>query len=81
MVTQTVAGYRLSPQQKHLWLLQEKNSNYQATCTIKITGKVEANILKSAIEKIAERHEILRTTFQRRPGIKMPLQVISDRAK
>jgi len=81
MVTQTVAGYRLSPQQKHLWLLQENNSNYQATCTIKITGKVEANLLKSAIEKIVERHEIFKTTFQRRPGIKMPLQVISDTAK
>ncbi len=81
MVTQTIAGYRLSPQQKHLWLLQENNSNYQATCTIKITGKVEANVLKSAIEKIVERHEIFKTTFQRRPGIKMPLQVISDTAK
>ena len=80
MTTETLAGFRLSPQQKYLWKLQENNFNYLAKCTIKIQGKLKPQILKSAIEKILDRHEIFRTIFQRRPGIKMPIQVILDRA-
>ncbi|MEM1169668.1 MAG: amino acid adenylation domain-containing protein [Cyanobacteria bacterium P01_H01_bin.35] len=78
MTNTTLAGFRLSPQQKYLWKLQGNNINYLAKCTIKIQGKVKVNILKSALEKILNRHESFRTTFQRRPGIKMPIQVILD---
>ncbi|NES06780.1 MAG: amino acid adenylation domain-containing protein [Okeania sp. SIO2F4] len=81
MTTTTLAGFRLSPQQKYLWKLQENNINYLAKCTIKIQGKVKVNILKSALEKILNRHDSFRTTFQRRPGIKMPIQVILDNGK
>ncbi len=81
MTTLTIAGFRLSPQQKYLWKLQENNINYLAKCTIKIQGKVKVNILKSALEKILNRHDSFRTTFQRRPGIKMPIQVILDNGK
>ena len=80
-MTTTLAGFRLSPQQKYLWILQENNINYLAKCTIKIQGKVKVNILKSALEKILNRHDSFRTTFQRRPGIKMPIQVILDKGK
>ena len=81
MTALTLAGFRLSPQQKYLWQLQENNINYLAKCTIKIQGKVKVNILKSALEKILERHDNFRTIFQRRPGIKMPIQVILDNSK
>ncbi|NEP06640.1 MAG: hypothetical protein F6K34_18545 [Okeania sp. SIO4D6] len=76
--TTTIAGFRLSPQQKYLWRLQENNLNYLAKCTIKIQGKVKVSILKSALEKILNRHDNFRTTFQSRPGIKMPIQVILE---
>ena len=81
MTTTALTGFRLSPQQKYLWRLQENNLNYLAKCTIKIQGKVKVNILKSALEKILNRHDNFRTTFQRRPGIKMPIQVILDNGK
>ncbi|MGD1704671.1 condensation domain-containing protein, partial [Dapis sp. BLCC M229] len=81
MTITTIAGFRLSPQQKYLWKLQENNINYLAKCTIKIKGKVKVNVLKSALEKILNRHDNFRTTFQSRPGIKMPIQVILDNGK
>ena len=81
MTTLTTAGFKLSPQQRYLWKLQENNFNYIAKCTIKIKGNVKPNILKSVLEKIIDRHESFRTIFQRRPGIKVPIQVILERAK
>ena len=78
MLNSTLTGYRLSPQQKCLWLLQQDNSAHDAQCTIRIKGNVEAAILEAALRKIADRHEILRTVFQKRPGVKIPIQVIKD---
>jgi len=80
-MTTTIAGFRLSPQQKYLWKLQENHLNYLAQCAIKIQGKVKVNILKSAVEKIINRHDIFRTIFQFRPGLKMPIQVILDKGE
>lgn len=75
---QTLEGFRLSPQQKHLWLLQQDSLAYRASCAIQIEGNLNVEALKSALKQIVERHEILRTTFQRQPGIKIPIQVIAD---
>jgi len=78
MQAQIIKGFRLSPQQKHLWLLQQNSSAYCAQCAIQIEGKLNTKILKSALQKVVDRHEILRTTFHRQPGIKVPIQVITD---
>ncbi len=79
MQAQTLEGFRLSPQQKHLWLLQQNSSAYCAECAIVVEGKLNQQILKSALQQVVNRHEILRTTFHRQPGIKIPIQVIADR--
>ncbi|NEP72552.1 amino acid adenylation domain-containing protein, partial [Okeania sp. SIO2G5] len=73
-------GYGLSPQQKHLWLLQktEKIGIYLAQCAISIPGKVDLSILKSALQKIVERHEIFRTNFDSLPGMIVGVQIIRD---
>src|SRR6476469_7972507 len=80
---QMVQGFRLSPQQKRLWNLQQgfqpTNSPYRVQCLLRLTGDLQIPLLQTALEKMIDRHEILRTTFQRPPGIKMPLQVTSDR--
>src|SRR6478736_3693397 len=34
--------------------------------------------LEAALDRVSGRHEILRTTFARRPGIRVPFQVIHD---
>lgn len=70
-------GFRLSPQQKHLWLLQSDSSVYPAQCGILLQGELQIEILKEAVQHVVNRHEILRTSFHTRPGIVIPMQVIS----
>ncbi|MEP6515218.1 non-ribosomal peptide synthetase family protein [Microcoleus vaginatus] len=77
---QTINGFRLSPQQKYLWLLQQDSPAYRAQCAILLEGELQTEALKKALEKVSDRHEILRTSFQGRSGIKFPIQVIGDRS-
>ncbi len=73
-------GFRLSPQQKHLWQLQETNSlPYRSQCAVLIEGVIDINILKQALEQVVNRHEILRTNFHCLPGMSIPLQVITNK--
>ena len=78
MSSQTLEGFRLSPQQKQLWLLQESGNIYYAQCVLKIEGNLQIGTLEWALRKIVARHEALRTSFYRKPGIKVPIQVIDD---
>ena len=45
---------------------------------MKVEGRFEAARLRNAVEKLVERHEILRTTYTRMPGVKTPFQVVGD---
>src|SRR4051794_16278109 len=76
-------GYSLSPQQRHLWLLQQADQRapYLARCTIRIDGALDSRLLVTALQQIVAQHEILRTTFQHLPGMTTPLQVIGERAE
>jgi amino acid adenylation domain-containing protein len=75
-------GFRLSPQQEYLWTLQQNGNaaRYHAQCSILIEGQLVAEVLKTALQRVIGRHDILRTTFSQQPGVKVPLQVISERA-
>jgi amino acid adenylation domain-containing protein/non-ribosomal peptide synthase protein (TIGR01720 family) len=77
MSNEIIEGYRLSPQQRHLWLLGQ--SERWATCAVRIDGDLNVDLLRRAIEQVVERVEILRTTFKLLPGMTIPVQVISDR--
>ena len=78
MSKEIIEGYRLSPQQKHLWLLGQ--SERSAVCTVRIDGELNPGLLQQAIQQVVERFEILRTTFKLLPGMTIPVQIISDRA-
>jgi hypothetical protein len=80
MQSLSIEGFRLSPQQKRLWLLQQAGHSqpYRAQCAVLIEGNLNTDTLESAIQKVVERHEILRTNFQDLPGMNLPLQVIAD---
>ncbi|MBW4630837.1 MAG: amino acid adenylation domain-containing protein [Iphinoe sp. HA4291-MV1] len=78
MLTETLNGFRLSPHQKRLWLLQQDSSAYLTQCTLIIEGNLQPEVLKAAIQQIVNRHEILRTNFCRLPGVKIPVMVVSD---
>jgi amino acid adenylation domain-containing protein/non-ribosomal peptide synthase protein (TIGR01720 family) len=75
-----IQGFRLSPQQKRLWLLQQTAtlSPFWARCLVRIRGKLEDSVLEKAIRTVIEEHEILRTTFRLLPGMTLPVQAISD---
>ena len=82
MQKQIITGFRLSPQQKSLWLLQQIESNlpYRAQCAVQIDGNLNREIFNLALENVWNRHEILRTNFRCLPGMDLPLQVISNRS-
>lgn len=77
---QHIEGFRLSPQQKHLWLLQqgESISLYRVQCMVSIAGNLNINVFKKVLQNVVDRHEILRTSFYCLPGMTIPLQVIAD---
>ncbi|HEY0601559.1 MAG TPA: amino acid adenylation domain-containing protein, partial [Herpetosiphonaceae bacterium] len=73
------AGFRLSPQQRHVWLGQQSSQQpFYAQCAIRIQGPLDRATLTAATRMMVERHEILRTTFHTLPGMQFPLQVIAE---
>ncbi|MBL1201285.1 MAG: amino acid adenylation domain-containing protein [Nostoc sp. GBBB01] len=80
MNNQAIHGFQLSPQQKHLWLLQQENNShaYYSFIAVEITGNLNIETLKDAIKTIVNKHQILSTNFRYLPGMNIPLQVIED---
>ena len=73
-------GFQLSPQQKHLWLVQQVHRHlpYRSQFSLLITGQLDEKRLRWALGHLANRYEILRTTFQVLPEMLVPLQVIAE---
>ena len=79
MDTPTTAGYFLSPEQAHVWLLQQQTEKqFFCQIAVSIEGSLEASRLKAALDALVARHEMLRTVFRRQAGMKIPFQVILD---
>jgi amino acid adenylation domain-containing protein len=72
------AAFRLSPQQEQLWRCEPDGPQLTASCRIAL-GDADAVAVRDALGRLVARHEILRTTFPRRQGMKLPGQVIHDR--
>ena len=75
---ETLQGFQLSPQQKHLWKSQPKQKIYVSQAIITIEGQIDLINLQAALRKVIDRHEILRTNFSWRSGISIPFQVINE---
>ncbi|MEA2125123.1 MAG: hypothetical protein QOI80_1905, partial [Solirubrobacteraceae bacterium] len=67
-------AFRPSPHQEHQWTIAPDGP---AGCT-QVTLAVAGAIDPTALDAVVGRHEILRTTFSRRPGIRLPVQVVHD---
>jgi len=74
-------GYRLSPQQKRLWLLQQAGpgDRYHAQADIEIAAGPGTAEVRAALDRLSRRHEALRTVLRSLPGVDIPLQVIDER--
>lgn len=73
-------GFSLSPQQRHLWLLQQTSETqpYRTQAAILIEGVLDRKKLDRTWRRIVQRHEILRTTFHTLPAMTFPVQVLTD---
>jgi amino acid adenylation domain-containing protein len=76
---QEIEGFALSPQQSQLWNLMKAGggSSYVARCAVLIEGDLDKQALRSSLDNLIWRHEILRTTFHLFPGLRTPTQVIA----
>lgn len=74
-----VEGFSLSPQQRHLWSLQQASDTqpYRAQCAILIEGALDRKRLDLAWHGVVKRHEILRTTFPILSEMTLPVQVVT----
>ena len=73
---------RLSLQQERLWALQQAadGQSFGAHASVRIGGPLDPAQLARALAELLAQHEILRTSFQRLPGLTVPLQVIQPPA-
>lgn len=78
MRSEVLEGFQLSPQQRRLWLLQQDGDTFNAQCVVLLEGSLDTKRLERSLRRVVERHEILRTTFHRLPGIKIPVQVVAE---
>jgi hypothetical protein len=78
--TGDIEGFPLSPQQKHLWSLQQIDDGpaYRAQCAVLIEGPLDPKILQAAAQQVFARNEILRTTFHCPQGSPLPLQIVGE---
>ncbi|HEX8475590.1 MAG TPA: amino acid adenylation domain-containing protein [Pyrinomonadaceae bacterium] len=79
MTEDILHGYRLSPLQERLWLLQQQSVGdaFHGFCAVRLRGRFDVGSLAQALRLVATRHEILRTTFREHNG-HTPLQFISE---
>ncbi len=80
MQKEIVQGFRLSSQQKHLWLAHALGHVTRAQCALLISGALDTQTLRLVLRRLVARHEILRTSFRSLQGIDIPLQVISEQS-
>ncbi len=71
-------GFRLSPEQRRFWLLQQTGPAHRAQCALIVEGALRPERLRKAVQHVVDRHEILRTTFPLLAAMKVPYQVVND---
>jgi amino acid adenylation domain-containing protein len=81
METMTLQGFRLSPQQRRAWRMQQESAVCAAQSLVRLDGDLDASALAAALDKVVRRHEILRTGFRPVPGLKVPVQVVAEPAR
>src|ERR1044071_4254993 len=73
-----LSEYRMSPQQRRVWSLVSEAHTLKVQCALLLEGPLYQDALKRAVFMAVEQHEILRTTFDRLPGFKLPAQIVAE---
>src|SRR6185369_4667516 len=71
-----------SPQQRHLWLLQQGQSDspYRVRYMVEVSGELDTLALQGAFLRASSENEILHTYFCSLPEMVYPVQVVRDTA-
>jgi len=69
----SVPGFLLSPQQKFVLSLAQAGYSGEVSCVVRIDGPLDEERLRNACKcGVFPRHEILRTAYERQPGVATP---------
>jgi len=76
MTRLAIEGFRLSPQQRRVWSLQQAGGSldYRAHCTSLIEGRINVELFESALRLVVDSNDILRATLHTLPEMILPLQ-------
>ena len=77
-MTETLAGFKLSPIQRRMWAVRNRAEARALQLVVAPEGRIERQRLDATLERLVARHEILRTRFERQPGVRVPLQVVLE---
>src|SRR6059058_4287898 len=80
MQDEKAMSYRLSPQQELAWAMRPDGPTDAGQLIVGLEGPVDVDRLRNAFSLLVDRHEILRSTYVRQPGMKTPLQVVGGSA-
>ena len=81
MQKHSIAGFRLSPQQRRFWLAGQTGPTYRTQCALLIEGVLSHESLSQTLYQVVSRHESLHTTFKRTAVLRTPLQCVSETAE
>ena len=73
------AAYELSPQQKQIFAQSQGKS--AVGLSVFLQDGIDITRLQACLQVLANRHEILRTSFQRQTGMKFPFQIVRQSAE
>ena len=67
-------SFQISPQQEQRWAAEPDGAAARTQAVLAIKGQVADSALTDALRTAVSRHESLRTTFVRQPGLTFPVQ-------
>ncbi len=68
--------YEISLRQEQLWMAESHTPSGRIQPLLKLSGVGDGAQVRTALRNVIARHELLRTTFVREPGTRVPVQVI-----
>lgn len=77
MPDRTLDSFQISPQQERICATEPDGPAARTQAVLAIRGDVDRSAVADAIRLAVRRHESLRTTFIRQPGLTLPLQVVN----
>ena len=75
---QVAEGFRLSPQQRHIWHFDPDSARSYTQCTLEVQGAVDLGALEVAASSVFGRYQVLRTGFRLLASVNVPVQVIEE---